>query len=381
MKKIFYKLTVFILIVLGYTFWSDYNRAESTVNVFPRYVIGDVEEFGKNTGKGNIIALSPYLHTYDFSSKETFCNMLHYYLSFAQRKNLLNDSTIIVLPEYIGTWLVVSNEKRSIYEDTSLEDGMKTVVLSNLGKFTKAYLQSHSKDKTKEAIFRMKAYQMRDVYQAAFSGLAKEFHVTIVAGSVVLPEPIVRNGNIEITNSGKLYNVSVVFDANGKVIAPLTKKIFPIEEEKTFICGADKNELPVYKTAAGTLAVLICADSWYASSYKSLKNKNADVLAVPSFVSGNDTWSKKWKGYNGAAMPSDADKNDIGQLTEHDAWSKYAMPGKIKSTKIKTGVNVFLRGDLWNLGSDGHTLIWNNDAPVESKDITEKTGSLINVWL
>ena len=176
-------------------------------------------------------------------------------------------------------------------------------------------------------------------------------------------------------------NVSAVFDANGNILSPLTKKIFPISEELSFTNAANKNELPIYKTPSGNLAVLVCADAWYPENYQFLTDKQVDVLAVPSFVSGNDSWSKKWKGYNGAPAPADINKADINKITEQDAWLKYAMTGRIKSTAIKSGVNVFLRGDLWNLGSDGHTLIWNNKAPVLSKDTENKTGSLINVWL
>ena len=380
-KTLYIVSSIVIIFLLCYTFWSNYDRASATEHIFPRYVIGEVEEFGKNTGKGNIIALSPYVHTYDFSSKEAFYNMLHYYFSFAQRRKLLNDSTIIVLPEYIGTWLVVANEKRSMYADTSLEEGMKTIVWSNFGKFGTAYLKASAKDKTKEALFKMKAEKMLDIYQTTFSKLAKEFQVTIVAGSVVLPNPSVKNGRMEIDKSGKLYNVSAVFDVNGNVHSPLSKKIFPINEELSFTGSANKNEIPVYKTAAGTLAVLICADSWYPENYQFLKDKNCSILAVPSFVSGNNTWSKKWKGYNDAPTPADVDRKDIDNCTEQDAWFKYAMTGRIKAADIKQGVTVFLRGDLWNLGSDGHTLLWNNGAPVESKKSNEKTGSLINVWL
>ena len=382
MKKLLYLLVPLLLLCAGYFFWSENDRVINTENIFPRYVIGNVEQFGKNNGKGNIIALSPYLHTTDFSSQTAFYNMLHYYFSFAQRKKLLNDSTIIVLPEYIGTWLVTANEKRSMYADTSLEEGMQTVIVSNLFKFGTSYLISKSEDKTKEAIFKMKADKMLDIYQTTFSKLAKVFKVTIVAGSIVLPAPAVKDGKIEIDKSGKLYNISAVFDESGKVLAPLTKKIYPIAEEKTFTCCADKNtEIPVYKTATGNLAVLICADAWYPQNYNSLKNKNINILAVPSFVSGNDSWIKRWKGYNGAATPTDVDKTDIGKITEYEAWKKYAMLGRIQSTRIQIGVNVFLRGELWNMGTDGHTFLWNNNTAFEPKEPEDKTGSLINVWL
>jgi hypothetical protein len=230
-KKGFYTATVvLILVISGYAYWSNSDKASGTEGIFPRYVIGDMEEFGKNSGKGNIIALSPYLHTYDFSSQEAFYNMLQYYFSLAQRRNLLNDSTIVVLPEYLGTWLVVANEKRSIYADTSLEDGMKTLVFSNIIKFGRAYLNATAKDKTKEAVFNMKADKMAEIYQKVFSKLAKDFQVTIVAGSIVLPDPSVENGKLVINKSGKLYNVSAVFDANGNILSPLTKKYFRFQK-------------------------------------------------------------------------------------------------------------------------------------------------------
>ena len=390
MKKGFYIVAVvLILVATAYTFWSNYDRALGTEGIYPRYVIGDLEEFGKNSGKGNMIALSPYLHTYDFSSKEAFYNMLQYYFSFAQRRKLLNDSTIVVLPEYIGTWLVVANEKRSIYADTSLEDGMKTLVFSNIVKFGSAYLKTTAKDKAKEAVFKMKADEMAEIYQNVFSKLAKDFHVTIVAGSIVLPTPSVKNGKLEIDKSGNLYNVTAVFDVNGNILSPLTKKKFPIEEEKSFTCAAAKEQQPVYKTAAGNLAVLICADAWYPENYKALTDKHVDLLAVPSYVSGNDAWSKKWKGYNGAPTPDDVNKTDIGKISEYEAWIKYAMVVRAMKSNIKTGVNTFLRGDLWNLGSDGHTLIatskymkpLNIPFVYEGKDKESGMGSLINVWL
>ncbi len=389
LKKIATIFFIFLMIIVGYNFWSNTNRATSTEDMYPRYVIGDVQQVGINHGKGNILALSPYVHTYNFSSKEAFHNMLHYHLDFAKRRNFLNDSTIVVLPEYIGTWLVVANEKNSVYVDTSITDAMKTIVLSNLGRFGKYYLTSTAQEKTKETIFKMKAANMLDIYQSTCSKLAKEFHVTIVAGSVVLPNPSVKNNKIEIEPNGKLYNITAVFDHNGSVLAPLTKKIFPIEEEKTFTCAANTNEIPVYKINDKNLAVLICADAWYPESYTYLQNNSVDILVVPSFVAGNNTWKTKWKGYNGAATPIDVEKTDIGKISEHDAWLKYAMMNRTLKSDIKTGVNVFLRGDLWNLGSDGNTLVTTTEyfKPLNIPEVFEgtnkidKSGSLINIWL
>jgi len=367
--------------IAAYIYWSHNDRVTSVSDIYPRYVLSDVESYGTNTGKGNLLALSPYVHTYDFSSGSAFYNMLEYYLSFAQRKNLLNDSTVLVLPEYLGTWLVAAHEQTAVYKDTSITVAMQRMVLSNIWSFGKAYLNAQGSDKTKDAVFRMKAIQMRSIYQTTFSKLAKQFKITIVAGSILLPEPKVKNGSITIDLRGRLYNVTAVFNKEGIVLPPLTRKAAPISTELPFTACAEVADLPVYTTPAGRLGVLICADAWYPKHYTILEKKGATMLAVPSFVSGKENWNTVWCGYDGGLVPADVDKNDIGNITEQDAWLKYAMTGRIKNTGLRHGVNVFLRGDLWNLGSDGRTLIWNNGTPVIVNPLQAKTGSLINVWL
>lgn len=370
-----------LLLIAAYNFWAASGRMKSVQSLFPRYVIGNYESYGTNTGNGNVLALSPYLHTYDFSSEQAYYNMLHYYLNLAQQKKLLNDSTVVVLPEYIGTWLVAANEKTGIYKDTSVTDALKNIVYSNLGKFGWAYLFTNAKEKGKEAVFKMKAAKMLDIYQHTFSKLSKEFGVTIVAGSVVLPEPYVQNGKIEIHKGGSLHNIAAVFDKNGKVLSPLTKKRFPIEEELSFSTGVVKEKIPVYRTPAGNLAVLICADAWYPENFSEIADKPIDMLAVPSFVTGENTMQEQWNGYSGATTPSDVDKADVKQITEQEAWMKYSAQRLAALPGLKAGMQVFLRGDLWNLGTDGNTLFSATSTMQLTKTPEEKTGSLVNCWL
>ncbi len=374
-------ILLLLLPVAAYNFWAASDRMQTVQSLYPRYVIGNFESYGTNAGKGNILALSPYLHTYDFSSEEAFHNMLHYYLILAQQKKLLNDSTVVVLPEYIGTWLVAVNEKTKIYKDSSLKDAMKTIVYSNIGKFGWTYMSTSAKEKNKEALFKMKASKMLEIYQHTFSKLSKEFGVTIVAGSIVLPDPSVQDGKMEIHKGGSLYNISAVFDKNGRVMTPLTQKQFPIEEEKSFTRRAVIEDIPVYKTPAGNLAILICADAWYPEIFKKITDKKTDILAVPSFVSGNNTMQEKWRGYSGAPTPADVDKGDANQITELEAWMKYSAQRTAEMQGMQAGVHVFLRGDLWNMGSDGNTILSRNKDLQLTKTPEEKTGSLVNCWL
>lgn len=382
MKKLVYGLlAVIIIAIVSYTIWSKQDRITAIGEIYPRYVLSDVESYGTDNGRGNLLALSPYVHTYDFSSEQAFYNMLEYYLNFAQRKKLLTDSTIVVLPEYLGTWLVAVNEKKEMYKDTSITDALQRIVWSNLWSFGKAYINAQSIEKEKDAVFRMKADKMAEIYQNTFSKLAKDFGVTIVAGSIVLPEPEIKNGMLTIQPKGKLYNISVVYDQTGKALSPLVKKTAPVTAEKSFTANAPSNLLPAYNTISGKLGVLICADACFPENYSTLQQHQTDVVVVPSFVTGSEAWNIYWKGYDEGATPSDVDKNDFGRITEKDAWLKYALTGRAKAAGIKNGVIVFLRGDLWNIGSDGQTIIWANDTATVSKTIQDNTGSLINVWL
>ncbi len=39
----------------------------------------------------------------------------HAYLENARRQGLLNERTVVVFPEHVGTWLVASGEKPEVY--------------------------------------------------------------------------------------------------------------------------------------------------------------------------------------------------------------------------------------------------------------------------
>ena len=62
-------------------------------------------------------------------------------------------------------------------------------------------------------------------YQSLFGGLAETYGVTIVAGSIVLPEPRVEEG-VLLVGDGPLYNVSLVFDRTGQPLGQPQRHAF-----------------------------------------------------------------------------------------------------------------------------------------------------------
>lgn len=337
--------------------------------------------FGDATkADGNIIGMQPFLTAKDYANKASFLQGLNPYMEAAREKGWLTKTTIVVFPEYIGSWLVAANEKEKVYDPAlSITDALTLQVTSNLFRFLPAYFNSSSADKTREALFRMKQPEIVKIYQAVFGGLAKAYNVTIVAGSAVLAEPSVSKDGAIFTGTGKLYNTAGVFGPTGKVLSPLIKKIFPISDEQGFTCAADTAQSPVFNTTAGRLAVLVCADSWFPAAYKNLQDK-ADVIAIPSLGGVDSIWTAPWNGYSGFPAPADVDTSaDYHHITEGEAWAKYAMARRAPAVGIHYGMNVFFSGQLWDMHPEGRVLTLENDS-LHISTATIHEGRITNLW-
>ena len=385
MKKFFIRIAILMAILFSaYFIWSHTGRAtekETGWSKLPEFKARfEFVEAGVDSGKGNIIGIQPYLTATSYSTAFNFEVSLRFYFEQLKRENKLTEKSIVVLPEYIGTWLVAANEKESIYKQATIEKAMTTMVRSNLFSFFFGYLKSPAKDKSKYAIFHLKAKKMAEQYQHIFSMLAKEYKCMIVAGSIVLPDAFIDvEGKLKVTQGAPIYNTSVVFGNDGKIIAPLIKKMFPIDEEKGFTSPGDTSQQPVIKTNAGNMALLICADSWYPQAYTNLANK-ADFIVVPSLGSKDSVWLAAWKGYNGFKAPADVDTTDYKKISEADAWLKYSMNKRAIQSNIHQGMNVFFTGSLWDMKPEGRVLIFQNDSTTVLPASIGK-GRMVNLYL
>ena len=306
--------------------------------------------------KGNVVGIQPYMVPADYRTVDALFAKLNRYLSIAKKNGSFTPATVVVFPEYIGTWLVAINEKAFIYEAATSRDAMKTVIMCRPLSFVSHYLRSDADDKATAAVFALKAEEMAAAYQNVFGRLAREHSATVVAGSIVLPSPEVKGGQLTVGN-GPLYNVIAVFDEQGQLMEPLVVKSFLVEEEKAFTGVTEQASFPSFATPAGQLGALVCADSWYNEGYQSLSEQGVDLLVVPSYLVGDDIWNKPWKGYNSGTPPANVSPGDIGNLTEGQAWQKYGLPGRAPAFGLQTGINVFLRGQLWDLGTNGYPII------------------------
>jgi hypothetical protein len=333
--------------------------------------------YGQNAGHGNLLGIEPYMTPTDYTSEESFRAKLDGYMQAALQKGWLTERTIVVCPEYIGTWLVVAGEGDRVYLAPTLNAAMIPLVLRHLFQFISLFFSAKETDRVAATLFRIKAASMARIYQSVFSSLARRYGVTIVAGSIVLPAPQIRDGQV-VAGDGPLYNVSAVYAPDGNAQTPLVHKAFPVKTELPFTRRAPVGEIPAFDTPAGRLGVLICADSWYPQAHAQLKSLAIEYLVVPSFP-GKDKWNAPWKGYNVPPVPIDVDLQDMGKLTEGQAWHKYSLAGRMRDSAARCGINVFLRGDLWDMRDLDSKAILVNETTIMDGKTTE--AAILNLWL
>lgn len=332
---------------------------------------------GEPADRGNLLGIQPELFPADYQSLERLHLKLSAYLQKARDQGLINPKTIVVLPEHIGTWLMLSGEKNELYQATHLKDAMNWLSASNPLQFARAWISAKGDNRMDDAYLRMKAPAMARDYQVLFGGLAKEFGVTLVAGSIALPNPSVSQGQLHIGH-GALYNASVVFAADGLPIGAPQRQLYPIYDERGFIAPGDENIVSVVDTPAGRLGILIGSDSWYPDNYRKLNEQGAQLVAVPAFVTGRDTWDRPWRGFKSVSTPPEISLKPE-ELSEGEAWRRLTLISQQPISQASAGMSVFLRGQFWDLGTAGHSFLSNDGHVTAGNDA--RGARLLNIWL
>lgn len=332
---------------------------------------------GTPADRGNLLGIQPELFPTDYQSAERLHRKLAAYLQAARDQGFVNDKTVVVLPEHIGTWLMISGEKDELYQAATLTEAMNWLAVSNPLAFIRALVRAEGDKRMEDAYLRMKAATMAHEYQALFGGLAKEFGVTLVAGSIVLPEPSVSEGELRI-GRGALYNSSLVFGSDGRPLGQPQRQQHPVFAQHDVLATPVSDTTRVVDTPAGRLGVLIGSDSWYPLYYRQLNEQGAQLIAVPAFILGRDTWNEPWSGYKGLSTPSEVSLKP-GEVSEGQAWHRLTLTSQLPISQAKGGVSVFLRGQFWDNGSAGQSFISHDGQ--HYPDGEARGARLLNLWL
>ncbi|MCR9082155.1 MAG: carbon-nitrogen hydrolase, partial [Cyclobacteriaceae bacterium] len=160
-----------LLIIFIWLIWSFSGRSYPLKE--PELYLDLVEEINpSDTLDRNIVGIQPYMEASDYLDQETFYRKLELYLHESRKSGLIRPNTIVLLPEYLGTWLVLSGEKHNLAEKETVEEAMTTLILSNIVDFSINLIRSNEEDKVTAAIFRMKSLEMAEDYFDTFSKLS-----------------------------------------------------------------------------------------------------------------------------------------------------------------------------------------------------------------
>lgn len=336
--------------------------AQESVNSNSKNIL--FKTFGEESSK-SLVSIQPYLTNEDFRTTQNFYLKMRSYFLVAKQQGVFKKETVVILPELIGLYLYFANEKASVYEQKSLTGAGTQMVLSLLAHpattamllkqppFTLPGQPLNVLGLINRKLLNLKSEVVARDYQQTFAQLAREFEVTIAAGSIPLPGPFVNSkGKIDVNKNLPMKNVGFMFYRNGDVDRKTVVKVHPISSESAlFIEGGRAKDLPVYDLPIGRVAFIICADSWYPDIYESLKEQKVDIILAGSNLGPSSIGLAPWKGYNSyigtAATPDDVDPTDVGWITEWDAWQKYALLGRFETTGAKYVLSSFIKGELW----------------------------------
>jgi len=87
-------------------------------------------------------------------------------------------------------------------------------------------------------------------------------------------------GSIKEKIGNELYNISYLFDYNGKILGNYRKNHLTKNEQKHIKSG---DKAAVFKTKIGNIGIQICRDLLYPEITRKLMLKKADIVFCPSF--------------------------------------------------------------------------------------------------
>ncbi|MGQ7957340.1 carbon-nitrogen hydrolase family protein [Pseudomonas sp. SP16.1] len=341
--RLFIVSLVFLALLGGlgsYAYWCEQRPAGHYLSDLRSQVALDLGQPGP---RGNLLGIQPELFAADYRSLDRLRLKLAAYLDRARDLGLLSERTIVVLPEHIGTWLLAVGEKDELYRAAEQRQALHWLAASNPLAFLRALLAAEGSARLDDALLRTKADAMARDYQRLFGDLARDYGVTLVAGSIVLPEPRVELGRLEVGH-GPLYNVSLVFDRAGNPLGQPQRQAFPAPP----VVAAPTTALQVLDTPAGRLGVLLGADVRQAASHAALAEQQVELLAMPGDL--------------------------YGQIEDPSALAE-----RLRSAGVRAGLAVHLRGRLWQ--RSGQPLGLAFDAGRPQAGASDRGAQLLNLWL
>lgn len=236
---------------------------------------------------------------------------------------------LIVFPEDYGTPLVIASEKINIEEFKTIEEAMKRTIMKRLPYiFVKSFLLKVS---LVRSIFLINSEEIFRNYVETFREMSKKYSTYVVAGSVTIPRIEVYEEEVKVIRDSKIFNTSLVFDPNGKIIGVQRKvHLVDIEGPKGLdISNGDLDSINVVETEFAKIGIAICFDAFHEDVVERLVKKGAEILVQPS--ANPEKWTS----------------------AQEEDWRRGCWSMVQSYNELKYGINPMMVGSIFDLNFEG----------------------------
>lgn len=295
-----------------------------------------IQTNGENRKYGNLIAMQTSFFWTDFASEDVIEKRVNELLSAGKSAGIFDKKTIVVFPEHLGSGLVFLDEQSKVFQEDSLSKSLQLIAGRHKEDLINFPASPNAKRPVWDSIFRWKSKRMATALQNIFSKAAKAYSIPILAGSIILPGPKIVRGELSVDTKQPLYNISVCFGADGRIMEPMVKKTVLSEWEELLVEKGDINQNRVWVVPGWKVAVFLGEEVFSEPLYDKLKGRPLDGMVASAFG-------------NPYGKPENLQRyitEPVSGMSEKDIWIKHGMIKYIQKTRAMDLIQVFSMGNF-----------------------------------
>ena len=165
--RTFFSLLILLLLVTGagsFLYWAEQRPSAHYLSDLRSQIHGEQRPAQSH---GNLLLVRPQLFPLDYQSPAHLRLKLAAALDNARAAGLIEEHTLVVFPDHIGTWLLARDEKPEFYRARSRQEVRDWLLLGNPLLALRVLLENLDADRLDEALLRMKAERMAQEIRAA----------------------------------------------------------------------------------------------------------------------------------------------------------------------------------------------------------------------
>jgi len=256
--------------------------------------------------KVDLFCVQPYMRPEDYLTPEAFFHKIDGYFQIATRKRTLRQPAVIVFPEDLATFLLLEGQGTLLNRVQTMDQAFRAIGQQKGLALLAAMIEFHTIH-MKRAFFTQGAARVWHIWHGTMTRLAREYQMTVVAGSALMPE---SRGNYDMNmyqpKNSRIYNLSFTVAPDGHVFYHTRKvNLVPTQEDILDLSPGPLNQAVELRLLPETdipMATAICYDAFsrphtssephFVNVLAELDRQGARLIAQPS--ANPWWWNERW---------------------------------------------------------------------------------------